>query len=163
VRWEVAPEQVPPVYRGTVTQAVRDASESGVQWGYPITDVAVDVVGGAHHEIHSSDLAFRSATLNAFRDGCRKAEPVLLEPIMSLELLCPKDFVGSVVNSLAARGGRLLGTEAKGAIHVLRAEAPLSRMFGFATDVRSASQGRATYSMLFARFDEVEHPGAILP
>jgi elongation factor G len=163
VGWHVPPEAIPPLYRETITRAVRDASESGVQWGYPITDVHVDVTGGASHDLHSSELAFRSAALTAFRDGCRRAEPMLLEPIMSLEILCPKDFVGGVVNSLAARGGRLLGSEAKGAIHVLKAEAPLSRMFGFTTDVRSASQGRATYSMIFTRYDEVERPGAIYP
>ncbi len=81
---------------------------------------------------------------------------------MQLEILCPKDFVGSVVNSLAARGGHLIGTENRGTIQTLNAEAPLSRMFGFTTDLRSASQGRATYSMLFDRYDEVANPGAIL-
>ncbi|MDM7915994.1 MAG: elongation factor G [Candidatus Eisenbacteria bacterium] len=154
--WAVPDEKIPPIYEPVVERAVRDACESGIQWGYPITDVQVEMIDGTAHETNSSDLAFRSATLNAFRDGCRRAEPLLLEPIVELEILVPKDFVGGVVQGLAARGGRLLGTDSRDTFHILTAEAPLSRMFGYATDLRSASQGRASYSMLFSRFDEAE-------
>jgi elongation factor G len=159
--WSVPDGRIPEIYHPVIERAIRDAGESGIQWGYPITDVQVELVGGTAHEVSSSELAFRAATLSAFRDGCRRAEPLLLEPIVQLEILVPKDFVGSVVQSLAQRGGRLLGTEMRGAVQILNAEAPLSRMFGYATDLRSASQGRATHSMLFSRFDEVEHPGAV--
>jgi elongation factor G len=161
--WAIPDERIPDLYRPIIEQAVRDASESGIQWGYPITDLQVELVDGASHNVNSSELAFRAATLSAFRDGCRRGEPVLLEPIVRLEILVPKEFVGSVVTSIASRGGRLLGTENRETIQILNAEAPLSRMFGYATDLRSASQGRATHSMLFARYDEVEKPGSIAP
>jgi elongation factor G len=154
--------KIPAPFLPMIERAVRDATESGIQWGYPITDIEAELVDGTSSELHSTELAFRAATLSAFRDGCRRADPLLLEPIMRLEILCPKDFVGSVVNSLAARGGHMIGAENRGAIQTLAAEAPLSRMFGFATDLRSASQGRATYSMLFDRYDEVANPGALL-
>ncbi len=156
--WNIQDGRIPEIYRPAIETAIRDACESGIQWGYPITDVQVELVDGASNETTSSDLAFRSATLSAFKDGCRRADPILLEPIMRLEILCPKEFVGGVANGLAARGGRLLGTEIGEQIQILKAEAPLSTMFGFATDLRSASQGRATYSMLFDRYDAVENP-----
>ncbi len=154
--WGISDDRIAHLYQPVVERAVLDACESGIQWGYPITDVQVELVDGSQHEANSSELAFRAATLSAFRDGCRGAEPLLLEPIMALEIVVPKDFVGGVVNGLAARGGRLLGTQSRETVQILTGEAPLSRMFGFATDLRSASQGRATYSMLFARFDHVE-------
>ncbi len=160
--WALPDERIPDHFRPVVEQAVRDAAESGIQWGYPITDLQVELIDGASHPANSSDLAFRAATLSAFRDGCRRGEPILLEPIVRLEILVPKDFVGGVVASIASRSGRLLGTENRGAIQILNAEAPLSRMFGYATDLRSASQGRATHSMLFSRYDEVEKPGSIV-
>ena len=106
-------------------------------------------------DVHSTDFAFRNAALSAFRDGCRRASPVLLEPIVSLEIVTPKDFVGAVMGLLAARHGRVVGTEAKEATHVLKGEAPLSQMFGFTTDLRSVSQGRASSSMLFSHYDVV--------
>jgi len=158
--WTLADDRIPQIYHLMIEMAVKDACESGIQWGYPITDIQVELVDGTSNEQTSSDLAFRAATLSAFRDGCRRADPILLEPIVRLEILVPKDFVGSVVNALAARGGRLLGAEIREMLQILKAEAPLSRMFGFTTDLRSASQGRATYSMLFDRYDVVERPGA---
>ncbi len=159
--WSLPDERIPRIYEPVVAQAVKDACESGIQWGYPITDIQVELIDGASNEQTSSDLAFRAATLSAFRDGCRRADPILLESIVRLEILCPKDFVGNVVNALAARGGRLLGTETREVLQIMKAEAPLSKMFGFATDLRSASQGRATYSMLFDRFDAVEDTSVI--
>ncbi len=159
--WALEDDRIPSDYRTVIEQSFRSACESGIQWGYPITDVEADLVDGSSRESDSSDLAFHAATVSAFRDGCREASPILLEPIVRLEILVPKEFVGGVVNSLAARGGHLTGTEIQDAVHILSAEAPLARMFGFATDLRSASQGRATHSMLFSRYDEVETPGAI--
>ena len=159
--WAEADGQIPALFLPVIEQAVRDGAESGIQYGYPITDIETELIGGAAHEAHSTELAFHAATITAFRDGCRRAEPILLEPIVRLEILVPKEFVGGVVNSLAARGGRMTGTEAGETVHVVTAEAPLSRMFGFATDLRSVSQGRATHSMLFSRFDAVEDPSRI--
>jgi elongation factor G len=158
--WNVPDDRIPRIYHSFIEQAIKDACESGIQWGYPITDIEVALIDGQANEQTSSELAFRAATLAAFRDGCRHADPILLEPIVRLEILVPKDFVGSVVNALAARGGRLLGAEIRELLQILKAEAPLSKMFGFATDLRSASQGRATYSMLFDRYDVAEGPGA---
>ncbi|MBM3287315.1 MAG: elongation factor G [Candidatus Eisenbacteria bacterium] len=160
--WALPDERIPEIYQRAIERAVTDAAESGIQWGYPITDVQVELMDGSSHEAYSSELAFRSATLSAFRDGCRRGEPILLEPIMQLEILVPKEFVGNVVNLIAARGGRLLGTQLRGDVHILTAEAPLSRMFGYATDLRSSSQGRATHSMLFSRFDAVEAPESFM-
>jgi elongation factor G len=161
--WGIPDERVPKIYGEVIERAFRDATESGIQWGYPITDVQAELVDGASHEAHSSDLAFHAATVTAFRDGCRQADPMLLEPIVSLEILCPKEFVGGVVNSLAVRGGHMIGSEMQETVHVLKAVAPLSKMFGFTTDLRSATQGRATYSMMFDRYDEVKDPGSIGP
>ncbi len=132
-----------------------DARDSGIRYGYPIQDVRVDLVGGRAHEVNSSDLAFRNAAMAAFRPACRNAEPILLEPIMRLEIVCPGEFVGGVHQQLAARGGRVIGTEPRDDVQILRAKAPLSQMFGYATDLRSATQGRGSYTMVFDMFDRV--------
>jgi elongation factor G len=160
--WALPDDRIPEHYQPIIERAVRDATESGIQWGYPITDLQVELINGASHPANSSELAFRAATLSAFRDGCRRGEPILLEPIVRLEILVPKEFVGGVITSISSRAGRLLGAENRGMIQILSAEAPLSRMFGYATDLRSASQGRATHSMLFSRYDEVEKPCSIV-
>jgi elongation factor G len=116
-------------------------------------DVGVTLTGGRFEETRSTELAFRNAAISAFRDGCRRASPVLLEPIMSLEIVTPQEFVGGVMSGIAQRRGRVTANEPRGQVQVLEAEAPLSQMFGYATDLRSASQGRATYTMLFSHFD----------
>jgi elongation factor G len=151
----LAPAAIPAEFIGPIEDAVRGGSESGIRYGYPITDVAVDLIGGSTHELHASELAFRNAAVSAFREACRQAEPILLEPIMRLEILCPKEYVGTVHQQLGARHGRVTGTEVQGDVQVLRAIAPLSRMFGYATDLRSITQGRGSYSMLFDHFDQV--------
>jgi len=154
------PGALPPAIVPIVRQACLDAGESGIQFGYPVTDIQATLVAAHWSEVHSTDFAFRNAALSAFRDGCRRASPVMLEPIVSLEIVTPKDFVGAVMGLLAARHGRVVGTEAKEATHVLQGEAPLSRMFGFTTDLRSVSQGRASSSMLFSHYDVVVGGGA---
>jgi elongation factor G len=158
----VAPAVIPPVFLPAIEDAVRGGGEAGIRYGYPVTDVQVELIGGSSHEIHSSELAFRNAALSAFREACRQGEPILLEPIMRLEILVPKDFVGTVHQQLAARHGRVTGTDLQGDVQVLRAIAPLSRMFGYATDLRSITQGRGSYSMIFDHFDSVPggQPGA---
>lgn len=156
---KVAAERIPDSIVRIIEAACVDARESGIQYGFPVVDLSVTLVEGEWNELRSSELAFRNATMDAFRSGCRKAGPILLEPIMSLEIVTPKDFLGGVMNSLAARHGRILNNQPRDLTQVLTAEAPLSGMFGYATDLRSASQGRATYSMLFARFDQVAGKG----
>ena len=102
--------------------------------------------------MNSSELAFRAATLSAFRDGCRRAEPLLLEPIMTLEITTPKEFVGDILGDLNARGGQIIGVESRQVVEKIDAIAPLSRMFGYTTDLRSMSQGRASFTMEFYHF-----------
>ena len=151
----LAPDVIPAVFLEVIAQAVRDAGESGIRYGYPVLDILVALTGGAYHETDSSELAFRNATVAAFREACRNGEPVLMEPIMRLEIVCPGEFVGTVHQQIAARHGRMLGTDVRNNISILRAAAPLSRMFGYATDLRSGTQGRGSYSMVFDKYDRV--------
>jgi elongation factor G len=152
---ELAADTVPDEFVAVIEQAVCEAGASGIRYGYPVLDVQTRLLGGAAHEIDSSELAFRNASVSAFREACRNARPILLEPIMRLEIICPREFVGVVHQQLAARHGRVTGTDVRDSIQLLRGRAPLSRMFGYATDLRSATQGRGTYTMLFDLFDEV--------
>jgi elongation factor G len=158
---ESRPEQIPAVFVPPIEQGIRDACESGIRYGYPVLDVGVTVTGGRAHEIDSSDLAFRNAAVAAFREACRNADPVMMEPVMRLEIICPHEFVGVVHQQLAARHGRVLGGERRDEVQILKARAPLSRMFGYATDLRSATQGRGSYTMVFDLFDVV--PGEARP
>jgi len=151
-------ERIPAAMVAVIESACRDSTEGGIQFGYPVTDLGVELLDGAYNELTSTEVAYRIAAQTAFRDGCRRAQPLLLEPIMSLEIVAPREFVGSVMNNLAARRGQVIGTEMRDQVQVLRARAPLSQMFGYATDLRSASQGRATYSMLFSHYDEAIVP-----
>lgn len=144
---------LPAAMLHVVERACRDAAESGVRWGYPLTDLEAILLEAGYSEHDGSELAFRSAALEAFRDACRGAVPLLLEPIVSLEIVAPRDTVGGVMAALASRGGHITGNEMGEQSALLHGEAPLSRMFGFTTDLRSASQGRATCAMVFARFD----------
>jgi elongation factor G len=155
-RSEVDPQAIPPLYWPAIEDVIRTGAESGIRYGYPATDLRVALVGGSHHELHSSEMAFRNAALTAFREACRHGEPILLEPIMNLEIICPVEFVGGVHQQLAARHGRVLGTDVRGDTQIVRASAPLSRMFGYATDLRSATQGRGSFTMLFDRYDDVQ-------
>ncbi len=146
---------IPAEFVRVIDEAVRDACESGIRYGYPVQDVGVVLTGGAAHEVDSSEMAFRNATMTAFREACRQASPVLMEPIMRLEIVCPNEFVGAVHQQLAARHGRVMGNEPRDDLTILRARAPLSKMFGYATDLRSATQGRGSYTMVFELFDQV--------
>ncbi len=146
---------IPPEYLTSIEKAVFDAMESGIRYGYPILDVQVTLVGGSSHEIDASELAFRNAATTAFREACRNAEPILLEPIMRLEIICPAEYVGVVHQQIAARNGRITGSDLRDDIQILKALAPLSRMFGYATDLRSGTQGRGSFSMVFELYDQV--------
>ena len=147
---------LPPPYAEAVETAARDAMAGGVVGGYPVVDVKVALLEAELHESSASDLAFRNATLTAAKDAMRNASPVLLEPIMTLEIIVPREFVGPVLQNLAARKGRVQGTTARGNVQVVSARAPLSHMFGYTTELRSATQGRATCSMQFENFDLLE-------
>ena len=143
-------EFVPAVERG-----VRESLARGVMAGYPVIDVAVRLTGGSYHELDSSEMAFQIAGSMGATAAAREAGPVLLEPVMNVEVLTPDEFMGEVTGNLSARRGRVSGLEARGAAQAITAEVPLASMFGYSTDVRSMTQGRATYTMQFSRYAPV--------
>ena len=146
---------VPKEFIPAVEAGVREAMENGVIAGYPVTDVRVTLFDGSHHEVDSSELAFKIAASLAFKDAVKKADPVLLEPIMEVEVTTPEEFMGDVIGDLNRRRGRVQGMEARGNAQIIRALVPLAEMFGYATDLRSMTQGRATYIMRFSHYEEV--------
>jgi len=146
---------VPKEYIPAVEAGVKEAMETGVVAGYPMTDVKVTLFDGSYHEVDSSELAFKIAASMAFKEGAKKANPVLLEPIMEVEVTTPEEFMGDVIGDLNKRRGRVQGMEARGNAQVVRALVPLAEMFGYATDLRSMTQGRATYIMKFSHYEEV--------
>jgi elongation factor G len=146
---------VPREYIGAVDKGVREQMQNGVVAGYPVVDCKVTIFDGSYHDVDSSEIAFKIAGSMAFRDGAQKAKPVLLEPIMKVEVVTPEDYMGDVNGDLNRRRGVLQGLEAAPAGKIVRAEVPLAEMFGYATHLRSMSQGRATYTMEFAHYAEV--------
>jgi elongation factor G len=150
---------VPREYIGSVERGSREALESGVLAGYPVVDIRVTLFDGSYHEVDSSDIAFEVAAKMAMKEGLPKAQPVLLEPVMSLEDVVPEEFVGDVIGDINGRRGKILGIEPRGGVQVISAQVPLGEMFQYATDLRSMSQGRATYTMQFSHYEPV--PAAI--
>ncbi|MGD9696044.1 MAG: elongation factor G [Thermoleophilia bacterium] len=147
---------IPKEYIGPVEQGIKEALEGGVIAGYPMVDVKVELIDGSYHEVDSSEVAFKIAGSMALKEAARRASPVLLEPVMAVEVVVPKDFVGTVVGDLTSRRGRIGGMESRGSTaDVVNAQVPLSEMFGYATSVRSATQGRATFTMQFHSYQEV--------
>lgn len=150
---------IPREYIPAVEKGVREALQTGVLAGYPVVDVRVRLTDGSYHEVDSSEMAFKIAGSMAVKEACRKAKPVLLEPVMDVEVVTPEEYMGAVVGDLNSRRGRIVSMEARGSSQVIRANVPLGQMFGYATEMRSMTQGRATYTMQFARYEEV--PSAI--
>ena len=150
---------VPKEYFKAVREGFRQACASGVLAGFPMVDIGFTLLDGTHHEVDSSEMAFRAAAMLGFRNTVRSAVPQLLEPIMALEVVVPDDYLGDVIGDINSRRGRIVGLEGRGNLHVASAEVPLKEMFGYATPLRSKSQGRATYSMQFSRFEPV--PSAV--
>ncbi|MBK9293086.1 MAG: elongation factor G [Oligoflexia bacterium] len=146
---------IPKEYIPAIDKGIKEACENGVLAGYPVVDVKVTLTDGSYHEVDSSEMAFKIAGSMGFKDGCKQASPVLLEPIMKLEVLTPEEFMGNVIGDLNSRRGKILNMTARGTTQVIAAEAPLAQMFGYATDLRSMSQGRASYSMEFHRYAHV--------
>ena len=145
---------VPKEYIPAVDKGIREQLENGVLAGYPVVDVKVTLYDGSYHDVDSSEMAFKIAGSMGFKEGCLKASPVLLEPIMKVEVVTPEDYMGDVMGDLNRRRGLVQGMEDAPAGKVIRAEVPLAEMFGYATDLRSATQGRATYSMEFSKYNE---------
>jgi elongation factor G len=146
---------IPKEYIPSVDAGIQDAMQSGVLAGYPQVDIRATLVYGSYHDVDSSEMAFKIAGSMCFKEACRRAHPVLLEPIMSVEVVTPEDYMGDVIGNLSSRRGRVEGMEQRGNSQVIRAQVPLAEMFGYATDLRSRTQGRATYSMQFHSYQEV--------
>lgn len=146
---------IPREYIPAIDKGCQEALSNGVVAGFPVVDVKVEVFDGSYHDVDSSEMAFKIAASMGFKDGCRKASPVLLEPMMAVEVVTPEDYMGDVVGDLNRRRGRIGSMEPRGNARVISAEVPLSEMFGYSTDLRSATQGRAAYSMQFKHYEEV--------
>ncbi len=146
---------IPKEYITPVGRGIQDSLSNGVLAGYPVVDVKVTLVDGSYHDVDSSEQAFSIAGSMGFKDGVRKAKPVLLEPIMRVDVFMPEEFMGDVMGDLSARRGHILGMEGRAASHIVHAEVPLSSMFGYSTDLRSMTQGRANYSMEFHHYQQL--------
>ena len=144
---------MPREYVPAVQQGAREAMQGGVVAGYPLVDVKVSLLDGQAHAVDSSEMAFKNAGSIGFKEAVRRANPVLLEPIMKVEVRCPEDFFGAVVGDINSRRGIVLGTEVMGGTQVVNALVPLAETFGYSTDLRSLSQGRANYSMEFHAYE----------
>jgi len=146
---------VPREYIPAVDKGIQEAMETGVLAGFPCVDFKVSLVDGSYHEVDSSEMAFKIAGSMAFKEAAAKAAPVLLEPIMSVEVVVPEEYMGDVIGDLNSRRGRIMGMEGRAGAQVVSAMVPLAQMFGYATDLRSATQGRATYTMTFDHYEQV--------
>jgi elongation factor G len=146
---------IPKEYIPAVDKGIQEAMQTGVLAGYPVVDISVELFDGSYHEVDSSEMAFKIAASMAFKDACKKANPVLLEPIMDVEVVTPEDYMGDVVGDLNRRRGRILSMDQRGNARVIKAEVPLAEMFGYATDLRSFTQGRASYTMKFKHYEQV--------
>ncbi len=151
---EIVGGSIPREYIKPVEEGIREAMSAGVLAGYPVDDVSVTLYDGSYHEVDSSELAFKIAGSLAFKDAARNAGPVLLEPVMKVEVVVPEEYMGDTMGDLNGRRGRILSMEARGGTQIVNARVPLSEMFGYATDLRSRTQGRATYTMHFERYEQ---------
>jgi elongation factor G len=152
---EISKGVIPREYIGPVQMGIREAMDRGVLAGYPLMSLGAALYDGSFHEVDSSELAFKVAGSLALQDAAKKAQPVIMEPVMEVEAVTPEEYLGDVIGDLNRRGGRVLGMESRAGFQVATVHVPLSEMFGYATDLRSATQGRATYSMEFDHYDEV--------
>jgi elongation factor G len=146
---------IPSEFIPSVEAGIEEALQSGVKAGYPMVDVRVELTDGSYHDVDSSEMAFKIAGSMAIQEGARKAKPVLLEPVMSVEVVTPEEFLGEVIGDLSRRRGKVQGQEPRGNALAVHAYVPLGEMFGYATDLRSSTQGRASYTMQFERYEEV--------
>jgi elongation factor G len=151
--WSAETTQVPEEYRAMIEAGIQESASSGVLGGYPVVDVRVDVVGGSVREGESTPMGYKVAAATAFKDGCTQAEPVLLEPIMMVDIVTPADFMGDVIGDINARHGEVQSIAQKGQVSEIRCRVPLKSLFGYSTDLRSATQGRAVFSMQFLAYD----------
>jgi elongation factor G len=146
---------IPREYIPAVDAGIQQAMEGGVIAGYPLVDIRVILTYGSYHDVDSSEMAFKIAGSMAFKNAMQRAKPILLEPVMAVEVVTPDEYLGDVMGDLNSRRGRVEGLEPRGNAQAIRAKVPLATMFGYATDVRSNTQGRATFTMQFDRYEEV--------
>ena len=151
---EIVGGAIPREFIKPVEEGIREALSNGVLAGYPVDDVAITLYDGSFHEVDSSEMAFKIAGSMAFKEAARHAGPVLLEPVMKVEVVVPEEYMGDIMGDLSARRGRIVSMEARGGTQIVNARVPLSEMFGYATDLRSRTQGRATYTMHFERYEQ---------
>src|SRR5581483_9061794 len=147
--------KIPREYIAPVDAGIREAMDSGVLAGYPVVDVKVELVDGSYHEVDSSERAFKIAGSMAFKEAMKRAKPKLLEPVMAVEVVTPEEYLGDVMGNLSSRRGRVERLEQVGGSQSIKASVPLAEMFGYATDLRSMTQGRATFTMQFDRYEDV--------
>jgi elongation factor G len=153
---------IPGEYISAVGKGIVEAMEEGVLAGFPMVDVIVSVVDGSYHDVDSSDMAFKIAASMGFKSGAKRAHPILLEPIMSVEVVVPKEYMGDVIGNLTSRRGKIVSIESRPSLEAINAEVPLAEMFGYATDLRSKTQGRATFTMHFLNYHAVSESQARL-
>ncbi len=146
---------IPKEFIPAIEKGVKERMENGVIAGYPLRDIKVTIIDGSYHEVDSNEMAFKIAGSMGFSDACKKADPVLLEPVMKVEVLVPQEFMGDVIGNLNGRRGKVQGMKVRAGAQAIEASVPLMEMFGYATDLRSRTQGRATYSMEFDRYEQV--------
>jgi elongation factor G len=152
---EIKGGSVPKEFIPAVEKGVRESLEGGILAGYPMVDVKAMLYDGAYHEVDSSEMAFKICSSICFKEACRRAKPVLLEPVMRIEVVVPEEYMGTVNGDLSSRRGRLEGTEVRGTTQLIKAMVPLSEMFGYATELRSRTQGRGSFTMHFGQYEEV--------
>jgi len=146
---------VPKEYIQPVNNGIQEAMESGILGGYPVVDIRVALVDGSYHEVDSSEMAFKIAGSIAIKEAMKKGDPTLLEPIMKVEVTVPEEYMGDVIGDINSRRGRIEGMDADRGLQVIRANVPLAEMFGYATDLRSKTQGRGVYTMQLSHYEEV--------
>ncbi len=146
---------VPREYIPAVDKGIQEATENGVLAGFPVVDIKATLIDGSYHEVDSSEMAFKIAGSMGFKEGCQKASPIILEPIVSVEVVVPEEYMGDVIGDLNSRRGRIMGMDTRAGAQIITAMVPMASMFGYSTDLRSATQGRATYSMTFDHYEPV--------
>ena len=147
--------KIPREYIKPIDEGIQEAMSSGVLAGYPVVDIKVELVEGSYHDVDSSERAFKIAGSMAFKEAMKRAKPKLLEPTMAVEVVTPEEFLGDVMGNLNSRRGRIEEMQPMGNATTIKASVPLSEMFGYATDLRSMTQGRATFTMQFDRYEDV--------
>ena len=146
---------VPREYIPAVEKGLKEAMDSGVLAGYPVNDIKITLYDGSYHEVDSSEMAFKIAASMGFKEGMRNASPILLEPIMFLEVIVPEEYMGDVIGDINSRRGKINDMKPRGSAQVITSKVPLSEMFGYATDLRSKTQGRGIFTLQFSHYEEV--------